>query len=136
LAVFFLLSSWALSFWSFGSISGIGNLSVSPATEAASVAYKRHRKRRKHTRTHYCPCGVEAERPYIRYYDDSSTVLVSVEIDEHGNVTKAVALTGRRGLQERAEADVLKMKFEPVKADGSRIEQARILTLDYTEKDQ
>jgi hypothetical protein len=113
----------------------MGILSVSTATaQVTSVAHKGRKPGKRTKRHRHCPCGIEAKEP--SHYDNSTIVKVSVEIDERGNVTSATALNGRRELQQRAEADALKMKFEPAKLDGKPIGAARIVTFDYTSKDQ
>jgi hypothetical protein len=78
--------------------------SVSTPKSAGPIAHQK----RKRARRNHCPCGIETERP-PRLYDNSTVVKVAVNIDERGKVTEATALNGRNGLQERAEAEALKM---------------------------
>jgi TonB family protein len=68
-----------------------------------------------------------------RRYDDSPVVRVSVIINERGRVTSARALSGRKGLQEQAEAIALKMTFQPAIVNGRRYGQDRIITFDFTD---
>jgi TonB family protein len=60
-------------------------------------------------------------------------VRVSVIINERGRVTSARALSGRKGLQEQAEAMALKMTFQPAIVNGRRYGQDRIITFDFTD---
>jgi TonB family protein len=111
---------------------GRSQTSQSPRNSQPRKVTSIKHKKRKRTREHSCPCGIAAE-PTPRRYDDSPMVRVSVIINERGRVTSARALSGRKGLQEQAEAMALKMTFQPAIVNGRRYGQDRIITFDFTD---
>jgi hypothetical protein len=94
---------------------------------------RRHlRRSRRDARHPRCPCGIAAQKPDISN-DQSKVVRVEVSVDEHGNLIAASAITGRKDLRERGEAEARRMKFEAAMVNGRAIGRIKIVVFDYSD---
>jgi outer membrane biosynthesis protein TonB len=61
----------------------------------------------------------------------SGKVVVHVEVDEDGRVSKAKATSGFGMLPEAAEKDALETRFPPARLSGQPVRVAGIIMYDY-----